>query len=112
MSVLIRGMKMPESCFTCVAGYGGFCSVAPPESDGVCPPRCERPDWCPLVELPLKHGRLVDADSLISQVEDLIKLNENTVDQYEINMLQDSIELIKKQPVLVDKEDEWGEDNA
>lgn len=64
MSVLIRGMEMPESCYNCVARYGGFCSVKPPESDGVCPPKCERPDWCPLVELPSKHGRLIDADEM------------------------------------------------
>jgi hypothetical protein len=32
---------------------------------------CEetRPDWCPLVALPDKHGRLVDADALIEDVD-------------------------------------------
>jgi hypothetical protein len=24
----------------------------------------ERPDWCPLVEIPTPHGRLIDADKL------------------------------------------------
>jgi hypothetical protein len=27
----------------------------------------ERPDWCPLVELPSKHGRLVDCDALMGK---------------------------------------------
>ena len=22
-----------------------------------------RPDWCPLIELPVEHGRLIDADA-------------------------------------------------
>ena len=61
MSVLIRGMKMPESCHECVAGYGGFCFVASAESDGICPDH-GRPDDCPLIELPTEHGRLIDVD--------------------------------------------------
>ena len=60
MSVLIKGMKMPESCHQCVAGYGGFCFVCSAEDDGVCPDH-GRPEWCPLAELP-PHGRLIDAD--------------------------------------------------
>ena len=60
MSVLVKGMKMPESCHECVAGYGGFCFVASAESDGICPDH-GRPDDCPLIELPAEHGRLIDA---------------------------------------------------
>ena len=54
MAVLIRDMQMPESCHVCVGGYGGFCFMAPAESDGVCPDH-DRPAWCPLVEIPEKH---------------------------------------------------------
>lgn len=63
MSVLIKGMKMPESCHQCVAGYGGFCFVCSAEDDGVCPDH-GRPEWCPLVELPAEHGRLGDLDAM------------------------------------------------
>lgn len=62
MSVLIKGMEMPESCHECVAGYGGCCFVAPAEADGICPDH-GRADFCPLVPVP-KHGRLIDADAL------------------------------------------------
>lgn len=27
-----------------------------------------RPDWCPLVEVPAPHGRLIDADALINEL--------------------------------------------
>lgn len=67
MSVLIKGMKMPESCHQCVAGYGGFCFVCSAEDDGVCPDH-GRPEWCPLVELP-PHGRLIDADELVADIK-------------------------------------------
>lgn len=35
-----------------------------------------RPDWCPLIEVPTPHGRLIDADALIA---DLVKY-QNTLD--------------------------------
>ena len=66
MSVLIRGMKMPKSCDECPCYY---------ETEGAWRNECEvlgkeyiaddyRPEWCPLVELPAEHGRLIDADAL------------------------------------------------
>lgn len=61
MSVYIKGMEMPDSCHVCVAGYGGCCYVAPPESDGVCPDS-GRADFCPLVPVP-PHGDLIDRDA-------------------------------------------------
>ena len=70
MSILIKGMKMPESCSRCeLVGDG---------SDAVfswsCPFVGEiykigrltkgRLDDCPLVEIPTPHGRLIDADEI------------------------------------------------
>jgi len=67
-SVLIKGMKMPKGCLECpfkdigmstmtqcllVAGWVEYAN----DGYGI-------PDACPLVELPEKHGRLVDADAL------------------------------------------------
>ena len=63
MGVFIKGMKMPESCHQCVAGYGGFCFVAPPETDGKCPHEGRAP-WCPLVSVP-PHGDLVDMSARV-----------------------------------------------
>ena len=70
MSVIVKGMKMPENCWECmktdlniaISVFGGMC------------PFCEkirtdhdmqtgRHPECPLVALPDKHGRLVDADA-------------------------------------------------
>ena len=62
MSILIKGLALPNNCHMCFFGYGGFCDVAPAEEDGICPPQ-GRPTWCPLIELP-PHGRLIDADAL------------------------------------------------
>ena len=47
MSILIRGMKMPESCGKCFVGDRTICA-----------------DGCPLVEVKEPHGRLGDLDEL------------------------------------------------
>ena len=57
MSVLIKGMEMPQNCeecpIVCRIGVEGFGF----HSD-------KRADDCPIVELPTPHGRLIDADAL------------------------------------------------
>lgn len=71
MSVIIKGATMPGTCVDCPlfreSAYGfdlckgkgiGFVAEDVKWLDAT------RPDWCPLVELPEKHGRLIEADSL------------------------------------------------
>lgn len=63
MSILIKGMKMPPSCFLCklsfMSGERLFCSAM--KNEEVL--RSKIDSNCPLVELP-PHGRLVDADEI------------------------------------------------
>ena len=69
MSVLIKGMKMPENCIACPMQFGGWCYVSPPEIDERVAPTVDeaaeqgKPEWCPLVDLG-KHGDLIDRDAL------------------------------------------------
>lgn len=73
MSVLIKGMKMPKSCSKCP-----FCGLAGIHMERL---SCmftgesevrelidDRLPGCPVVALPEKHGRLIDADTLIDDV--------------------------------------------
>ena len=66
MSVLIKGMKMPENCFNCRFSRwdveGGFCDLLNEDADM----RFKRHDDCPLIPVPA-HGRLVDADDVIAE---------------------------------------------
>lgn len=72
-SVLINGMKMPKNCEEC-----DFCHWSNLHQTGRCD-RCDdepvcadfgtdykrtRARFCPLVEVPTPHGRLIDADEL------------------------------------------------
>ena len=61
MSVLIKGIKMPEDCFSCPLKEEGFCNITNVYAGGI----NERNSDCPLVELPEKHGRLIDAFELL-----------------------------------------------
>ena len=69
MSVVVRGMRMPENCIKCPLQFGGWCYAAPPEIDERVAPTVDeavekgKPEWCPLVDLG-KHGKLIDADAL------------------------------------------------
>lgn len=59
MSVLIKGMEMPESCDDCFLPLR-YC------------PYAMKPDGsCPLIELP-PHGRLIDADDFFRSFPELI----------------------------------------
>lgn len=60
MSVVVMGMEMPKDCWNCVVSSFGCCNVTGRIWDTL----AKRPDWCPLVELPEKHGRLIDGDAL------------------------------------------------
>ena len=59
MSILIKGINPPKSCYTC----SWYNKVQCPVNDGKCYYRITRHPSCPLIELP-PHGRLIDADEL------------------------------------------------
>jgi len=73
MSVLIRNMKMPKTCeeceFHCYHSYGEYVCVAAPMLYPFNLANCKgrRKNWCPLVEVPVPHGRLIDADELANK---------------------------------------------
>jgi hypothetical protein len=67
MSVLIKNMEMPQKCGQCKlyhAEHPMHCMAVEGHRTVGAPYGMPRPDWCPLVELPVPHGRLIDADAL------------------------------------------------
>lgn len=66
MSVVIKGIDKPKSCFGCDFNmYDCYCKISHGEID--------RDDWtcdkpCSIVEVPAPHGRLIDADALLEDV--------------------------------------------
>lgn len=63
MSVLIKGMEMPQKCGQCKlfhAEHPMYCMVVEGHRTVGAPYGMPRPDWCPLVDVKEPHGRLID----------------------------------------------------
>lgn len=86
MSILIKGMEMPARCVDC-----RFCD----EIDGTCialndnSTACYtgKPKWCPLIEVPSPHGRLIDADAIPYIFGSTHATEYDTVTKFVINKL-------------------------
>lgn len=114
MSILIKGMKMPENCIKCPMQFGGMCYVMPAEVDvsRVAPTVEEawkqgKPDWCPLVEIPEPYGDLIDRDALVKDLTNGIKAG-LLLDGYEeyqnINNTDDCVECVKYADAVIEAE--------
>ena len=73
MSVLIRGMEMPDNCYVCPFMFHQrrapevWCTAI--ENHWLDLRKvlsCDRHNNCPLISVP-EHGRLIDADALLSK---------------------------------------------
>ena len=63
MGVYIKSMEMPKKCGLCDLFHAEspmHCTVVKGHKTVGAPYGMPRPEWCPLVELPEKHGRLVE----------------------------------------------------
>lgn len=118
MSILIKGMKMPEHCGYCRFSYDGICHAL----QRVKYPQDMEEDGkladCPLVEIPTPHGRLIDADALIDELEYDIELEARYLDNFdgthteritsEVNkkIFETAIEILQKAPTIIEAEGE------
>ena len=116
MSVLIKGMKKPKTCCSIIDGEMKLCPFVNTDDDCVLRlgEKCygtweEQYADCPLVELPEKHGRLIDGDALVTEMTNGIRAG-NFEDGYEkyqnINNIDDCVECVKYADVIVEAEDE------
>lgn len=116
MSVLVKNMKMPNACAECHLNHDKMlCSVTGTQwwSDRFIlldfDEYNERLPDCPLLELPEKHGRLIDGDALVTEMTNGIRAG-NLEDGYEkyqnINNMDDCVECVKYADVVIEAEGE------
>ena len=95
MSVLIKGMKMPTHCTECDFWHDGVfehCLLNMEIQNGDVPlDEGEYPNACPLVEIP-PHGRLIDADAFIRQLNDGLPDSIQNLITYRISKMPTIIE--------------------
>lgn len=109
MSVLIKGMEMPEKCGLCDLFHAEspmHCTVVKGHKTVGAPYGIPRPEWCPLIALPDTHGRLVDADALIEFIDNRYDITWED-DDYEGGIKDactDILEKIDTMPTIVEAE--------
>ena len=102
MSIIVKGMEMPENCTRC--DYIGLnVAIGCPVMSGT----NGRATDCPLVALPDKHGRLVDADALRDRLRNLADddWNANTTTTWS-EAFSECDDMVDDAPTIVEAEDE------
>jgi hypothetical protein len=116
MSVLIKDIRIPESCAECRFCVNGFTDDAPMyecacqsydnvsvlvDKDGQ--PFDFRPEWCPLIELP-PHGRLIDADAFDERVRVAGGMSAEELTEDFKDGVQTVLYMMSKQPTIIEAE--------
>ena len=93
MSVLIKGMRMPDNCYQCmISGFRTAIKCTEWTEISAGRRENERAWSCPLVELPEHHGKLIDEDEI--EIPSLETVN----DQYLV------FDAIKDAPTIIEAE--------
>ena len=97
-SVIVKGMKMPDSCY--------HCKIAESCGHYIANYTNRRHPDCPLVALPDKHGRLVDADALRDRLRNLADddWNANTTTTWS-EAFSECDDMVDDAPIIVESED-------
>ena len=107
MSVLIRGIEMPTSCYACDFSYqatdsvGGVHTICSALQKVILPLLLDRQEDCPLVEVP-PHGRLIDADALEKLFDDRMKNINDDLSIWEGSMVTSALSFA---PTIIPAED-------
>ena len=102
MSIILESFSMPERCGSCPCYvYNGYCKAKELRLSEM---ERRRPDWCTLVALPEKHGRLIDADSMISQLMEIKNEEEKEPNNLSLYTVGFIVRMLSEQFVVVDKE--------
>lgn len=109
MSILIKGMEMPESCEDCdLCTSDGYCIAMGDDSLwDVLPEGAEyfptgwKYEGCPLVEVPAPHGRLIDYDWVVENVIKKLGIKDK---QYLLQAEKALMILVDEAPTVIEAE--------
>lgn len=97
MGILIKGMDMPKNCGCCCLRFAKWCEARIYMET--------RPVRCPLVDVPMPHVRLIDADAidgLLSDGEIKARQEHRYVMASAINTMQGNL---RKMPTVIEAEE-------
>ena len=77
MAVIILGIDKPEECYSCEFCKSQYCTKIRKET-----PRKGIHNDCPMIEIPDKHGEIIDADTIHDEDDYKVTLNGLLYDIY------------------------------
>ena len=109
--ILIKGVDMPGFCIDCPCGHVDNSEY--PKQKLFCYGQYECPELdinevrnkvknCPLVEVPTPHGRLIDADKVLSEIREIVKAD---TERGKITFAVDIFRPINNAPTVIDAEE-------
>ena len=102
MSLLIKCMKMPKNCLECMnSGFRTAVKCAEWKTISAGLRESMKSNTCPLVELPEKHGRLIDADALIKAL-----IRKEPFNDCARVVIAECMEEVRHAPTVIETEDE------
>lgn len=104
--LLIKGVKMPESCYCCpMHSYmTNWCDAVDKNLVNAISEETHRAEWCPLVEIP-QHGRLIDAEAFKHRVRDRLENSKDALLAYGKYVTEAICLDIDEQPTIIEAED-------
>ena len=113
MSILIKGMDMPKNCNECKFGtWSNLHQTAACKRHDFDP--CfkdysreymeKRADFCPLVEIPEPHGRLIDADAYCDELLTEANRVRGLLKPETIERINRTVEDLRSYPAVVEAE--------
>ena len=112
MSVIVKGMKMPENCEECFfvgRGFPDWCGIPwiPKDEDEI-EDTSIRPDWCPLVELPEKHGGLIDGNAFREELDNHYPFTKEEQSRHGMADIAkgELLYVLNKMPIVIEAEGE------
>ncbi len=118
MSVMIRGMEKPKSCYAVIDGESEYCPFVDDDGNCILLPKNDtcNDTWedlhnkCPLVEVPETHGRLIDADALENAVMKWLPLDPCGIEEkeypFETDICVSMLMEIEEAETVIEAEDE------
>ena len=111
MSILIKGIEMPQCCQDCPLNYDQMeCAVTGTAwwSDSMVlvgfDSEKERLYDCPLIEVPTPHGRLIDADAFVEDLTNSADKVWNLLSPVTQQVIRRVCDDIKKYPTIIEAE--------
>lgn len=113
MSIVVKGLAMPETCEECCYQTNGACFAQGVHKGNITLRRMDKlkPDWCPIfAELPAKHGDLIDVKELEKAVLKWLPPDPHGIEEkeypFETDICVSLMMEIEEQPIILEAEDE------